>query len=596
MLRARTLSLLALLATPAGATLVSAPPMEPAPDGGASVLCRVDQATLLPDGAQQSRWYRLVRAGKDGFGEEPRLWFLGQGSEVRVPLARIWRGGSARPVGASLRSRAAAPGARPELELALDLGPVTPGDLLEVVLERRVASALEGLDFAPSHSFGGPRPVGREVFEVRVPPGRGLRYLARGLGARSEPERRQEGGFEVYRWRVDRPRPDRAAPAQRPYVRTTRLESWSQVAAWYAPRLAARRQPSPRLQVLAGELAAGEQDPGRVLARLLDHVASRIPYGHSLQGTDADLCGRPAEVVLRRGQGNCVDKANLLAALLAARGLAARPVLTTDDRSRPLDPEVPSFLPGDHALLRVDLPAGPVLVDPTAPGYRPGQLPPRLRRRVVWDPASGEFLATPGATPGGDQVDRHFQGTLDSQGTLRGHLRVRLGGEPEAAARRRMLAGRDPARLEALFVPPGARVLARDASAPEDLTAPLELGFTLELAVPRLAPGRLLLRPPLAPLEVTRSDDELAPRWLERVEVVLPAGWRVPETAGTQVLRDLAGELQSGWTAGGGRLHFVSQLQVSGGDPPGGLVEARRQVLARALELVYDPGPRAAAP
>lgn len=585
--------LLPLLAGALRATLVAPPEMPPTPGGGPAVLVRYDSAVLEPAGDWVQRWYRLIRVGGSGDLGTPLELLSPRGTrEIRVLVSRRLRGATREPVAWELvRPGGASPRGERRLEFAT--GSLVAGDLLEVLVERRATSVLAGLDFAPAHSFGTGSPVGRDLFEVRVPRGVSLRYLARGLGAASRPVLTREGEQEVYLWSAEHLPPSEGPSGERPYVRTTRLENWDQVAGWYRPRLQARITAPPEVVRRAEDWGKGARSRRELVSRLLAGVSFEIPYRHQLDGSEADLCGRSAATVLRRGSGNCADKSNLLAAMLLSQGIEAHPVLTADSRTWPLDPEVPGFLPGDHVLVRARLGGETFFLDPTEPGYLLGTLPPRLRKVVVWDPFTGEFLATPGGgDPGEDLLDRHVQARIDSRGELEGELRVRARGRPGAQLRRLLHRKPGGGELAALMLPPGTSLQAVQTSGPLDLEEALEVRMHFRGRLPVLGDGRIFLRPPFPP-PVRRVDQAPGPgermlgvRILETADLSLAPDLEVRELAPGGAVEGGASRVQVSWRAlSPGRLEFLGDYRRRGPEPDPEVAEARSSLARRVVVL-----------
>lgn len=580
--RARCLSAVVLLVATsprldAAAPLVPPPADLAVPGQGAAILVRLDSLALTPEDVVVHRWYRLLRAGPDGaLAGLPRLVHQVSGASLRVLRARRLGPGGGE-LSWHLEAPEAGSGAR---RISFQDAGLVPGELAEVLLERRVRSELEGRDLSGQHSFGLPVPVGLDVFEVRVPRDRPLRYLARGLGGLAEPASSRDEASRVLRWRVPAP-PEGLAPGTRPYVRVTGLESWHQAAAWYRPRWSSRLRPGPALR------AAMRPDPGGSWrARVAAEVATvtALPYRHTPDGSLGDWMGRPADEVHRRGHGNCADKANLLVARLALRGVEAEPVVVAGDPARPLDPEVPTFQPGDHVLVRVKAGTGALWVDPTEPGYTLGELPPARRQQLAWAPLAGELVRSPA---GEDGIHRRLDATLGPGGQLQGRYRLSL--EGRAAARLRRAAARGLQDLSR-WLPPRARVEGTFRAVRADLARPLELVADVRIPVPRLPGVGFLLRPPLpAP---TPAEEELRGELREVVRIELTGGLEVASLPTPILEADGESRFRATWSRDRGGLRYRAIWTGEGGERSPAVAEAREHA-SRATARILPRSPSA---
>lgn len=555
-----------LVASLGAQPLVPVPEVDLAGEVRPVALARVHVEALELDGARVSRWYRLIRVGDRGAAGPPvEVRVPGHTAPPEVRRARRWGAAGGRPLDHRLER---GPGG--DWVLRADPGAGPGGELVEVLIEHRHRDAFTALDFSPSHSFGGGMPAVEEVFEIRHPEVVPVRYLARGLGAASSPDVQVGAGTRVLRWNVAGSSTSAPGAGQRPYVRSTRLDSWEPVARWYRTRHQARTVVTPTVRALARRLAGAAREPRQVLARLAAAVADGIEYRSVRDGSERDLVGRPADAVLRDGAGNCADQANLLVALMAARGLRGDVVLATLPGARPIDPEVPTYFPGDHAIVRARVGGQEVFFDPTAAGYRLGDLPPHLRGVLAWAPATGEFTRTPRRR---DRVRREVRGQLSAEGLLAAQATLRMRGQGAAKVRR--LAARDPGRarasLERLLVPPDARVRdlvvsgVRDGGDEVVVTARFHLELTPE-------DGRVEVAPPLPPPPPLHpgSASPGRPHLVDAVELWLPAGSAVERYPTPSRVEGDGARFQAAWTVAPGALRMDSEyLRVAEAVAPG---------------------------
>lgn len=178
---------------------------------------------------------------------------------------------------------------------------------------------------------------------------------------------------------------------------------WASVATWYARLCAPKMAPDPEL---AEALARGRgADPRASVAGLAREVQHSVHYvaielGKLRWEPDA------AKDTWQRRYGDCKDKAILLATILQARGLEARPALTRTRDWGEVDPSAPDPGQFNHCIVAVAWPdsspppaatvAGPsgrlwTFFDPTSTSVVLGLLPPMVAGAyaVIADPAEG---------------------------------------------------------------------------------------------------------------------------------------------------------------------------------------------------------------
>ena len=176
------------------------------------------------------------------------------------------------------------------------------------------------------------------------------------------------------------------------YVNVSSFRSWPSIAQWYAQLVAGQayldaetirdvrelvrrsRRGAPAGQSASGALPARSfESIEAIVAGLFEYVVARTRY----VGIEFGVHGfKPyaADHVIRRGYGDCKDKANLLVALLDCAGIEAEMVLVrTGDRGH-VEAHPPSPWIFNHAVVYV--PAMDRYVDPTTEHGGPWELPP----------------------------------------------------------------------------------------------------------------------------------------------------------------------------------------------------------------------------
>lgn len=223
----------------------------------------------------------------------------------------------------------------------------------------------------------GAQPTERVRVAVTAPAG--MRYRvdgsAPGITTRATP-----GGVEVTGTAVPAAASADHAPARSGEGAVLRYawgpqRDWAAVGAWYEALLAGVPRGTPAVRQAASEAAAGAADARARLERALAYVRRRVRYVAVEVGIGGYRPGAPEEV-LKRGWGDCKDKAILLSDILQSLGVTshlALVALAPDDR---IDRDFPSPHQFNHVIVAVPaaqlartdgLPvaSGFVFVDPT---------------------------------------------------------------------------------------------------------------------------------------------------------------------------------------------------------------------------------------
>jgi hypothetical protein len=283
--------------------------------------------------------------------------------------------------------------------------------------------------------------LARGECRVQLPKGWELRWRATGLTLRELPAPSEGGrGFAVgpLAGRGEEPEAPQGSFDQ-PLVAFRFLdpsskrtfEDWNHIAGWYfglsAPAFAADQVP--------GELVAraSGREPLERLRAAAHEVQKAIRY-EAIELGARKWEPSPAGDTWSRRYGDCKDKAVLLAAVLEAQGIRARPVLTCTRNARDIDPEWPDPHQFNHCIVAIEWPTPhpPETVTMTSPSgrrwtffdptsdYLPlGELHPAVAGAwgLIADPAEGLVRIPEGKRA---RVARVIRGSLDFQGTLHG--------------------------------------------------------------------------------------------------------------------------------------------------------------------------------
>ncbi|WP_221029171.1 DUF3857 domain-containing protein [Actomonas aquatica] len=205
-----------------------------------------------------------------------------------------------------------------------------------------------------------------------------------------------------------------------PTVWLSTLESWDEVAAWFDGLLQDRSQIGPELTTLLAEWTDDLTDDDAIIRTLFDHVSNDVRY----TGLEFGLAGyQPydcAEVWANR-YGDCKDKANLLRALLAAKGIESHIVLLRTTNHGRVERRSPSWHQFNHAILAVPRADGSIwFLDPTVDQLDPTFLPLADSAREVLMLADGKavWVRTPTSNDSGIHISA--EASLNEQAELSG--------------------------------------------------------------------------------------------------------------------------------------------------------------------------------
>ena len=252
--------------------------------------------------------------------------------------------------------------------------------------------------------FGSGYAVARQRFAVEVPAAVSVRHQVRGeldvQPQRSEADGRVRLVFEA----SDRAAVEEIEPfapsdvVQVPCVDLAVGGTWEQVASAYAGIVEAQLRHAD-LRDPVREVTKGTKGRGEAIAALVQRLHRDVRYTGVEFGEAALVPRAPAEV-LRRGYGDCKDKAVLLVAMLRAAGIPAHVVLLADDGGGEIDvhPSLPGLGLFDHAIVVVPGDQE-VWIDPTEDLLPAGELPTRDQGRLalVARPGTKELIRTPEA-------------------------------------------------------------------------------------------------------------------------------------------------------------------------------------------------------
>lgn len=230
------------------------------------------------------------------------------------------------------------------------------------------------------------------------------------------------------------------------------VSSWQDVSRW-ADQLM-RREPRAKaiIEAKAKELAANSNSEFEKVKALARWVQRSIRYASIQLSAIGGYRPNPADIVLRKGYGDCKDKAALLQAMLRAVSVEAYLVLVYSGDSSRVRAEFPSPLQFNHAIIAIainsDLPSSAVdpqlgrflFFDPTDDTTPVGQLPFYLQGSLglVVKNDSGDLIRLPAQSEEANALCREIDMEAGAAGEIVAQVKEVYSGQMAAIARRRI--------------------------------------------------------------------------------------------------------------------------------------------------------------
>lgn len=232
------------------------------------------------------------------------------------------------------------------------------------------------------------------------------------------------------------------------FVGSTRLSAWTELgkeqrafatdeelAHFYAELNAGTDEANDAIRAEVAKIIAGATDPEEKARRLHAHVTTGVRYCAIELGLGGWRPHNASEVFDARA-GDCKDKANLLKTMLRAAGIESRIAALYVHSGHPRALALPTLGTTNHAILIVDLPSGPVVVDPTAESVPYGELPAGDQGALLFPiaKANAKPFESPIAPPEKNAKEARLTAALEG-GVVRGKLHVTATGMPASGLR-----------------------------------------------------------------------------------------------------------------------------------------------------------------
>jgi len=261
-------------------------------------------------------------------------------------------------------------------------------------------------------TIGNDVPTSSTVIAFSAPAARKIHHVERKLPAGARVRHQVAGGRESWRYEISAlpalAEHEPAVPSDVvvvPYVGVATGASWAAVARDYRTLIDQR--------LAAGPVTLPAELPRTATVETVHAITAwlhrQIRYTGIELGEASIVPWPPAETV-KRGFGDCKDKATLLVALLRQAGIRAELALLATGPGLDLDPDLPGMGPFDHAIVRARVAGREVWIDATEDLILPGQLPSHDQGRralVIADDTTG-LVTTPISAPA-DNVTREVR-------------------------------------------------------------------------------------------------------------------------------------------------------------------------------------------
>ena len=158
-----------------------------------------------------------------------------------------------------------------------------------------------------------------------------------------------------------------------PMVWLSTLKDWDAFAAWYAGLCQGTDKLGPDLKAKIDTWTKDVKDPAEIVRILYRHAAQDVRYTAFELG-QSDLQPHDCMSVWGRQYGDCKDKANLLRAMLAYKGVPSWLTLLCTEHAGTVNKANPDFRQFDHCILYAQTGDSFIFCDPTMTYGVPGTL------------------------------------------------------------------------------------------------------------------------------------------------------------------------------------------------------------------------------
>ncbi|MDF3059793.1 MAG: hypothetical protein K0R17_4008, partial [Rariglobus sp.] len=322
---------------------------------------------------------------------------------------------------------------------------VKPGSITRTITVIEDLTTRMPGEYTQHFIWGGNWPSARERVVIALPAPLAARLQVTVLGA-DQPDTVREtlaDGTTRLTWRRDNI-PARRYEVQRapssqvgPAFRLSTIASWDDVGRWFSGLLVGREELSPSLASQVDTWTRGVEKREDLIRLLLAKASNDVRYT-GLEFGQADYQPHSCNEVWENQYGDCKDKANLLAAFLRRKGVAAHVALVNTTHLGLIDRRAPDFRVFTHAIVAIpDGRGGYEFCDPTIESAEPGMIGPSSADRdvLVMKNGTAEWVRTPPQKAG--RLDYRFDLKLSASGEISGWLNLTASGYYAAGQRAR---------------------------------------------------------------------------------------------------------------------------------------------------------------
>ena len=305
------------------------------------------------------------------------------------------------------------------------------GDTVVISYRLTQTEALFPKHFSVSETFNKQTAFDDVRVRFEYPASLWVQYDARGM---TEKEKSGKGDRKVIAWSYANPKPVKDArrnysvynPDKETGFAFSTFRNYSEIAAAYGARALPKAAVTERIQKLAAEIVKDTTAPKDQARALYEWVATNITYAGNCIGIGA-VVPRDLPMVLDNKIGDCKDRATLLQALFAARGIQSTQALLNAGSIYQL-PKIPVVSSVNHVINYV--PVFNLYLDSTSDSTPFGMLPVSDQDKpVLLVEAFKEGMKTPVSPSGSVQQKTRTVLKITQDGTTSGTVEVSQKGE-----------------------------------------------------------------------------------------------------------------------------------------------------------------------
>lgn len=255
-----------------------------------------------------------------------------------------------------------------DLTALAELEDIQVGDTIDYAVSSVVHSSLWPGEFFDYFDMGWSVPIGERHYRLIWPEDKPL--FIKTYQDAPDPVISKSGDVKIYDWSVIDPTPipgEESTPAWHvswPLVSISSMESWQDVQRWAAPKYDVDMTLPESFALKVQAIADKWQAPEDRLTEALRLVQDKIRYVGIEIGNGSHIPRTPQQVI-RRGYGDCKDKALLLTAVLRELGIEAWPALVDSEQGPSLPDTLPAPIAFDHAIVKAEIGDRAYWLDPT---------------------------------------------------------------------------------------------------------------------------------------------------------------------------------------------------------------------------------------